>query len=158
MPIVTCPGCERKIELPFHELAMNIRCKMCGVCFVPAGSLGTPPPIRRAEATPVDDEIIEPSPIPDSPIENVGRSISPVQVFGFILVCIGLALIGFFWLVYDTTVPVYRPARSPYEPGIVVEERVYNTGKQQDRLVGIIVGFGSIAGGTTLLIAGKRRS
>jgi hypothetical protein len=40
MPIVTCPGCERKIELPFHELAWNIQCKVCGISFTPAGQTG----------------------------------------------------------------------------------------------------------------------
>lgn len=44
---------------------------------------------------------------------------------------------------YDTTVPLYPEA--PW-----IGERVYNTGRMHNRLVGILVGFGSLAAGIAL--------
>src|SRR5262249_42017521 len=46
VPIVSCPGCSRKIELPFHEITLTIQCIACKTNFVPVGSLATPPPVR----------------------------------------------------------------------------------------------------------------
>jgi hypothetical protein len=51
MPLVTCPGCYRKIELPFQELTWTIQCKVCGSTFVPVGI----PPLRAQLNTPIDE-------------------------------------------------------------------------------------------------------
>jgi hypothetical protein len=35
MPIVTCPGCSRRIDLPFEELTLGIQCVQCRAQFMP---------------------------------------------------------------------------------------------------------------------------
>lgn len=65
-----------------------------------------------------------------------------------LLIAVGTALVLYYWLVYDTTVPVY-----PTHPEI---ERVYNTGRMQNRVIGIVVGFGTLAVGVTLSVVRRK--
>jgi hypothetical protein len=37
MPLVTCPCCGRKIDLPFNELSLTIECAKCEIRFQPLG-------------------------------------------------------------------------------------------------------------------------
>jgi hypothetical protein len=70
---------------------------------------------------------------------------------------VGVLLILFYWLVYDTTVPD--------APGMTEKEwaqnplvgRVYNLGLQQNRLIGTVVGLGFFAGGIALRFLDKKK-
>ena len=64
------------------------------------------------------------------------------------VILIGLSLVVYYWLVYDATVQAGSEFGS---------ERVYNVGRMQDRLIGLVVGFGALAVGLTLAIGSALR-
>jgi len=68
---------------------------------------------------------------------------------GGLLVLIGVGIVLYFWVIYDTSVFVYS-----YAPQF---GRVHNIGRMQDRLIGTIVGLGSCAAGIAFLVMGHRR-
>ena len=67
-----------------------------------------------------------------------------------LLIILGVLLVFFFGLVYDTTVPVYEfaPTHSP---------RIHNLGLMQNRLIGVVVGVLLIVVGVILTVAGRGR-
>jgi hypothetical protein len=67
---------------------------------------------------------------------------------GSLLVGAGLCLVLYFWLVYDTSVPV-----GVYRFG----ERVHNIGLMQERQIGVLIGFGCMVGGTVLIVVSRLR-
>lgn len=66
------------------------------------------------------------------------------------LITMGAILVGYFFLVYDTSVPVDYFYSGP-------GARVHNIGRMQNRQLGILVGFGSIGVGLTLSIVARNR-
>ena len=69
---------------------------------------------------------------------------------GPLLIVIGLALLLYFALVYDTSVPVIDFELRRFE-------RVHNLGLMQNRLIGIIVGIALAASGLALTLVGLMR-
>jgi hypothetical protein len=61
------------------------------------------------------------------------------------LICIGVVLILFFAVLYDTSVSDFTGSR------------VHNVGLMQNRLIGTLIGFGCLAVGITLALAGRKR-
>jgi hypothetical protein len=68
-----------------------------------------------------------------------------------LLCAVGLCLILYFGLAYDTTVPEYPGVRE------LEHERVYNLGRMQNRQIGIWVGLGFLGAGVALGIAARNR-
>jgi hypothetical protein len=76
----------------------------------------------------------------------------PLRTLGVVLICVGLCLVLYFWVLYDTTVPVY-PQAYPAIP-----DRVYNVGLMHNRTVGVMIGIGCLAAGVALALFGRRRT
>lgn len=83
------------------------------------------------------------TPVPPAPSPPADRSSSGLRTFGVLLLIAGLAVAGYFFLGFDTSV----------ESGV---GRVNNLGLMADRQNGIIVGIGLGVVGTIMLAIGSR--
>jgi hypothetical protein len=149
MVAVPCPGCGRAIWLPPNELSLTIECSKCATRFVPV-PVPSPPPVSQRPPSPQRDDVDEPVSLGYSPAV---RPRGHAHRFGCLagwLVCVGVCLTLYFWLVYDTTVGVYPP------PNDYVQ-RVHNVGLMQNRMVGVLVGLGCTGVGLTLGVLGRKR-
>ena len=77
---------------------------------------------------------------------------------GIFLVFFGLLLVGYFAIIYDATVETGQIdfSRSGSGPGGFAYQRVYNTGKMQNKNLGVIVGLGFGITGAILAMRAKR--
>lgn len=100
--------------------------------------------------------------LPSDWLDNVGKRVKNIRrrnggsnstvaillmIGGGLLAGIGFLMLWYFWLIYDTSVPVY-----PYS--YFSTERVHNIGLMQNRLVGIIIGGGALVVGLVLALVG----
>ncbi|MBV9851033.1 MAG: zinc ribbon domain-containing protein [Armatimonadetes bacterium] len=79
---------------------------------------------------------------------------SPVRIFGCFLLIAGVWCAGYFFLFFDTSVPVQSPGfvSSPY-----AIERVNNLGLMADRQNGILIGLGMAILGALMTLFGNRK-
>jgi hypothetical protein len=77
---------------------------------------------------------------------------------GIFLVFFGLLLVGYFAIIYDATIETGEIdfSRSGSGPGGFAYQRVYNTGKMQNKNIGVIVGLGFGITGAILAMRARR--
>jgi DNA-directed RNA polymerase subunit RPC12/RpoP len=165
-----CPTCKSVLQAPLVKGGEKTACPTCGQRILipnpvkPAvsnktvlGSLlpesHSPPILERLEEVP--DSESEPCQ-PDNgtrirPINEGGsRPLSILLTLGGWLLAVVGAVTLIYWLKYDTSVPVHSDRFGRFPTG----ERVHNVGLMQDRLIGVIIGSGTIVVGLTLYLIG----
>ena len=79
---------------------------------------------------------------------------SGARSIGILLTVVGISVTVYFAALYDTS--VYSESRYIPEVGYLGGSRVVNLGKQQDRLIGVIIGIAMTVGGIVLICLPKR--
>ncbi len=163
-----CPTCQKVLKAPDEGTGRKINCPKCGQRLqipppiqaqnktvlgqslpeppapekldepeelIPFAALASPPP-TAGEAPPPESATALPPP----PGGNLPYSIGTVGcgVLALIALGIGLEMVLYFAVSYDTTVPVYPGVRG------LENERVHNVGLMQDRTVGVVIGVGLV--------------
>lgn len=151
---VSCPQCwQRVLVPPLHDVAnMDTTDR----------NVSTPPPfeayannsLEQVGTTPYFGESAHST-------ATTPSSVGCVLVgLGVAIICIGVILLLFFAVVYDTSVPVYPAGLSENiaeSMGLKPEGYVSNVHKMQNRLIGIIIGSVAFVAGVALVIAGGMR-
>ncbi len=152
-----CPACRKILKAPDEGAGRKINCPKCGQ------RLLIPPPVQVQNKTVLGESLPDTSDLlarPPSdreddmrtPNENrdACRSRPVLRNWGLVLLCLGVLLVLFFAVIYDTTVLEYPGTENWDNP-----PRVYNMGRMQNRQIGIWIGLGSAAGGIAMIIAGR---
>ena len=125
-----CPYCAEEIQ----EEA--VKCKHCGEMLTAAAPTSIPPQTER---------ISQP------------KGGSPAfKAIGVLLMLIGVGIVAYFFMLYDTSVEAPMPAN--YIAGVGSHwhgERVYNTGLMQNRQNGIIIGLAVAGAGLACFLVGQ---
>jgi len=79
----------------------------------------------------------------------VVAAVSGEAVLGYLILCLGLLIGVYYYLVFDTSVP-----ESAHEFG---GSRIVNSGLANDRLVGALAALGLIVSGGVMVISGRLR-
>jgi len=149
-----CPSCNAPLLVPHAALGRMVECPQCRTTFAALREDAPPEVPQRGMASSEGFDMAEPAGIGvRSHQRNESASTSIGALFalgGGILASVGLLLLGYYWFVYDTSVPVYYQGIVPSPLG----ERVHNVGRMQNRLIGIIVGGGSFVVGLALYLVG----
>jgi hypothetical protein len=106
MPVVVCPKCDRKLQLPDDTLAREAQCPVCGGAFVaesaglvrgvtvrPVADAAPPAPAPTGSTAPRTDGRQEPAPTVRG---DVGRRLTTGRLVVLILTCLGLLAAGAF--------------------------------------------------------------
>jgi hypothetical protein len=129
MPVVVCPTCDRKLQLPDDTLVQEARCPLCGAAFVaesdglvravtvrPLADAAPPAPAPAGSTAPRPDQRQGPAPTVRG---DPGRRLTTGRLVVLILACLGLlAAVGFVGFV------VYRKAGHTTKELIVGKWRV----------------------------------
>lgn len=145
---LVCPTCNSKFQAEEATLGLWVKCPRCDEGFIASteefeASLSG----QFSSAPPADPGTWG---LPGDGHYTLGGS-SPrlFRQIGLALVCLGICLVLFFAVIYDASIAVYPWAGS---------ERVYNLGRMQNRWIGVVVGFGILAGGAGLTLYGRKMS
>lgn len=135
---IPCPHCFSKLKVADRKAGHEVLCPACKRYF----------PVPSIQSGPYEAEEVQFSTeYPDIQYKN-----SVSKGWGTFVLVLGIALVLFFWMIYDTTVPKF--------PGSGIQNelnfRVFSPHRQQNRFVGIAVGFGLSFLGLLTKLFGRR--